>query len=340
MKTIYFTIFMTVAFIFNVKAQYVFNGCNTHAVYGDSLIGTSTYYDTTGFNSGSGGANITWDYSNLIIDTTGSLSHYYYDPATTPGSSNFPGAGLADLTPVGQYTYSTYSSDSTTILGVWDASLNCATSLYSDPQKLTCPFAFGNSMTDNYSGLGSCGAVNIYGTRTYMYDGYGTLILPMATYTNVTRAKIIDISTAGAASSIDTFYVWSDVNTEQAVFMYIYMKSITYNFVYKILESFSYSHVPAMVTNVQSIPIDQRFGITVYPNPFSTSAILDISNLDKIKNYELRFSIYDLLGNEGFQSVIHNPPFEINRGNLPNGMYFYKISGGQGIIGTGKLVIQ
>jgi len=341
MKKIYFTILLAGAFIFNVKAQYVFNGCNTHYAYGDSLIGTTTLYDTTGIIPGSAGTNITWNFADLTVDTIELLSHYYYDPATTPGSSSFPGAGLADLTPAGQYTYSSYSPDSTTALGVWGVPLNCATELLSDPQKLTCPFSFGNSITDNYSGCSNCGANTIHGTRIYTYDGYGTLILPMATYTDVTRSKIVDSSSTGTASSVNTFYIWSDVNSGQPVFMWISMKSITYDFVFKFVQSFSYSHIPTIVTNVQSELANQQSGIIVYPNPFNVSTTIKINN-ENLKNQTFEFIMYNLLGCEikHYQLTAGEKEFVIERNNLTEGMYFYKVVGKKEIIGTGKLIVN
>src|ERR1041385_7302617 len=82
-------------FIFSARAQYVFNSCNLHPVFGDSLIGTLQQYDTTGVNSGLAGANITWDYSGLSLTGTLPVYHYYFDPATDPWSVIFSSASVA-----------------------------------------------------------------------------------------------------------------------------------------------------------------------------------------------------------------------------------------------------
>lgn len=77
----------------------------------------------------------------------------------------------------------------------------------------------------------------------------------------------------------------------------------------------------------------------IYPNPFSTSATLRIYNRENAK-YE--FTMYDLFGREVRQFTIPQiaGQCKIERGNLPSGMYFYKVSDKEKIIGTGKIIIQ
>lgn len=80
--------------------------------------------------------------------------------------------------------------------------------------------------------------------------------------------------------------------------------------------------------------------LSIYPNPFSTSATLEIKNVEfGMKNVELR--IYDLLGRDLNGFVIRNSDsFIISRNNLPNGIYFYKVRNKKEIIANGKMVIQ
>lgn len=84
--------------------------------------------------------------------------------------------------------------------------------------------------------------------------------------------------------------------------------------------------------------------VLFYPNPFSNSTNLRITNHYESTKYELM--VYDLLGREVINSQFQAPNSELFRGNLQNGMYFYKLysiaSGkkqGQ-LIGSGKIIVQ
>ena len=76
----------------------------------------------------------------------------------------------------------------------------------------------------------------------------------------------------------------------------------------------------------------------VYPNPFSTSATLQINSAFKIQNAEL--CIYDLLGVE-VKRVNHISAHEIklNRDNLPSGVYFIQVRNNEQTI-TRKILIS
>ncbi|MEK6616277.1 MAG: GEVED domain-containing protein, partial [Bacteroidota bacterium] len=76
---------------------------------------------------------------------------------------------------------------------------------------------------------------------------------------------------------------------------------------------------------------------TIYPNPFSESATLRITN-PLITNYGLK--IYNVFGQDVYNKIIRNSPFVISRGDLPDGIYIYEIMGVDGVIGKGKLIIE
>ena len=75
---------------------------------------------------------------------------------------------------------------------------------------------------------------------------------------------------------------------------------------------------------------------TIYPNPFTSSATIKINA--EMQNVELR--IFNVPGQEVFRSAIKNKQYEIQRGNLPAGIYIYKVFAGEKMIGTGKLVAE
>ncbi|MBI3500660.1 MAG: PKD domain-containing protein [Bacteroidetes bacterium] len=78
---------------------------------------------------------------------------------------------------------------------------------------------------------------------------------------------------------------------------------------------------------------------TVYPNPFSETATLRITNGNRITNYELK--VFDLYGKEVNPSVIRNSEgFVIRKSNLAAGIYIYEVSSESGVVGKGKLVVS
>ena len=87
--------------------------------------------------------------------------------------------------------------------------------------------------------------------------------------------------------------------------------------------------------------------INIFPNPFTTSTTLEIKSQFINPKSPIIFEMYDIFGRKIKQQEIKNSKAEIPRGNLPSGIYFYKVSnllsfgGGWGeVIGTGKLVVE
>ena len=75
----------------------------------------------------------------------------------------------------------------------------------------------------------------------------------------------------------------------------------------------------------------------IYPNPFSNSATLQISN-GIITEYN--FKIYDIYGKEVRNQEVRSEKTEILKNELSDGIYFYMVKNNQQIIASGKIVIQ
>lgn len=79
--------------------------------------------------------------------------------------------------------------------------------------------------------------------------------------------------------------------------------------------------------------------IKFYPNPFSTSAKIAIDPSIELNNASI--SIVDLVGKKVWeQSNIKNYQLTIERGDLPDGLYFYKVLNNNAEIATGKVIIK
>ncbi|MBI4930392.1 MAG: T9SS type A sorting domain-containing protein [Bacteroidetes bacterium] len=85
---------------------------------------------------------------------------------------------------------------------------------------------------------------------------------------------------------------------------------------------------------------DNSFSHSVYPNPFSNSAIISLPNIQG-NNYD--FVMYDMLGNAVMKKENSSSnSIVIDRNNLPAGIYNYKITlrSTSNIIATGKVAVQ
>jgi hypothetical protein len=93
------------------------------------------------------------------------------------------------------------------------------------------------------------------------------------------------------------------------------------------------------VVNTTSISEDnlKNSKSTFFPNPFSSSAILKVNT--GLENATI--TIYDILGQEVLkESHLNGEEIKINKGNLANGNYYYKISQKELIIAKGKFIIE
>lgn len=90
---------------------------------------------------------------------------------------------------------------------------------------------------------------------------------------------------------------------------------------------------------VGTMLIDEKNeSLSIYPNPFNTSVSVEISDFSDNRAYELR--MYNTIGEEVLQSGLLNQTTSIQTGNLPSGIYYYKVFGTDGLIDSGKIISQ
>lgn len=77
-------------------------------------------------------------------------------------------------------------------------------------------------------------------------------------------------------------------------------------------------------------------GVSVAPNPFTESTVFTV---DSQKEYS--FELMDVLGKKVMSlNGLSDKQLEVSRGQLQNGIYFYKIYTTDGIVGNGKVIIR
>jgi hypothetical protein len=75
--------------------------------------------------------------------------------------------------------------------------------------------------------------------------------------------------------------------------------------------------------------------VSIYPNPISDKAYISIGDKD-----EARFFMYDITGRTVNSLIINNGEAVIEKGNLLQGVYFYRLIDAAGAVSTGKVVIK
>jgi len=80
--------------------------------------------------------------------------------------------------------------------------------------------------------------------------------------------------------------------------------------------------------------------LQIYPNPFSTSADINISPLVNMATNNLKFELYDIYGRSVKNFIIQSSNFRLDKGNLPSGIYFYKVTGNNAQEIAGKIIIE
>lgn len=94
--------------------------------------------------------------------------------------------------------------------------------------------------------------------------------------------------------------------------------------------------VSSIITGTENVLVE-NVAVKVYPNPFSEQTTLEVEG----GNYQkLQLKIYDVMGRDVLQYLSTENKIQIQRGNLVQGVYIYRLEGDGELINTGKIIIQ
>lgn len=135
------------------------------------------------------GPNQTWDFSSATLDLNAATCSFV-DPGATPYGASYPTANLAQsVTYLGTTAYNYFNLVPARLDMLAEDVGSGDETIYTDPKTpLEFPFSYPNYFIDYFTYDGT----NYSVSRAYM--GYGTVILPTGTYTNVVKMA----STSGA----------------------------------------------------------------------------------------------------------------------------------------------
>lgn len=321
--------FFTLTFLSVVSfAQPVLTDANTNLIIGDTYTFNTI---NTVVPEGNAGANQTWDFSTLVSASTVAAS------ATSAAGGLIPTASLKYSYVGGTETYYKTSNTELTTLGI---SANAVFMNYADPEKfLSFPFQMNDTYSDTWNTTFFSG-MNFYrsGTTTVTADGYGTIILPGGTYTNVLRVKTVQVYT----DSIIGVAMYANYTNE----MYSFYKPGNhqplvniFNLDYDIsgntfLVSGAY-YLSTVVSAIKDINENKIADLEIFPNPASRK--LNVSF--KENKYEnLSFALMDLTGKLVPINVIQsNNTYSIESGKTSAGIYQLNILSNNKLIASRKV---
>lgn len=151
--------------------------------------------ETTTFAPGSAGANQVWDFSQLIpegaYDTT-----YYIVPEGTPYEADYPSSNIVGKFGSDSYGYYQITGDKLFFWGQADPTT--ALVLTNPATYFVSPVTFGTFVLDTIAGSLNAGPLSgsVTGEVFLEGDGYGTLMTPDATYSDVLRIKTTTVAIA------------------------------------------------------------------------------------------------------------------------------------------------
>lgn len=303
------------------KAQPVLTATNSIPSLGESF----TWVANMPASPGGSGPNVTWNFTSLSYLGTANLD--VVSPSSIPSNSMFPGANFSYSISSGQYQTLTVTSNTLTRNTNNNGSF-LSTYCTIDPEEvLRFPLTYLNSYTDTWKGKWISGCTFTpcirSGTTNVVADGYGTIILPVGTYSNVLRVthyvNVIDSIWMGS---------WS-IQTNTTTRYHWYIPGLHHPIAYR--EGFTHpaaSYLGFCYLNGVALGLaEQNSGlrtITVGPNP--TSDFVNFYITDNI-NSAIEICIYDMNGRQILKQEFENSleHIKIDVKDLQEGLYLATI---------------
>lgn len=326
MKKILLFVFAT-GFSMANFAQTTINGSDVNPNVGDSYTDNSANY----MSPGNAGANQTWDLSTLTSSAT---------MTTNVTASTTNGANMQIDNGTGNMVYENINSSAQEIMAIYSAGNNVMISYTNGEKVFQFPFTYNATYSDSFratfttNGYPAVRAGNGIGT----VDGYGTLILPNQTITDVVRVNYqqdyydtIDIGTPYIIHYTTNNYYWFRAGTH---FVLATISDANYG------GQTSQYAIYTNATNVGIATIEGVEGITILGNPVQSQLNFLVEAND---SKEIEYSLVDLSGQVVYQTntttvLPGSNQLSINTDNLAKGMYALKISNGDAFIS--KLIVK
>ncbi len=324
MKKAFYLLGFAMCLFSKLWAQPTLTAATTNPVVGDVFnfhycIGSAI---TT---TGPTGAGVTWNFAFL---TQSSMDTSTYVACTsTPYCDSFPGSNIAATDGHGNYSYYTTSTGGFVYNG---SEYYASRNYYTNPiDFLYYPLTYNSTHTDTgHQDYTSSGGYGTY-LDTFQYDGYGTLMLPTGTYTNVVRVfeqqHLVQHLSSGTSDYGSRYYSWYVAGTHAPLLSLHYTESSGY---YGLSSGYYSTKSSTLVEDINKL--SGKF--TLFPNPANNELTIDAANG--------AFDTYVITNGMG-ASIMHgyidSRQTKVDISRLPQGIYYVRLAG-SGNTGNSKFI--
>jgi hypothetical protein len=312
----------------------------------------TVFEDTvTGISPGNSGPGQVWDFTQLQLQATDTIN--FEDAANSPYANQFTNSNLVSHN-VRDSVYAYYTADQSGFYlnGSFEesAAINSGFHYLPPVTIIPVPFSMGSTHISNgcltYFSNNSGTSFKLVHLQidSMLGDGNGMLKVPGAVYNNTLRIRIL-------STTVDSIFL--DVTgTGSYTF---FSANIQRNIRYSWFRQGSPSYLLGIVVNYANPAITERveyaaplgpvagikndteeFSVKVYPNP--ASQFIHISTDDT--GNDLRFKLFAAAGQQVIDRQINgSSTISLSALKLNNGLYYYHIISGTGLLSSGKLII-
>lgn len=319
MRKIYF---LAVAFVFVSRAnsQPTIQSTGINPIVGEAF----TIYNCDWVSEGNSGANETWDLSAMQVNSS-------YDLTIAAATGSTPNANI-DNNYGGQSHMYQFNNSSEQL--VYNQLAGTTMITFSDPMKMMeFPLTDAMGFTDDFSATFTSSGYSFTraGTMEGISDGWGTLITPEGTFTDVIRVRLTQTFT-------DTYSLGT---IDYDIVSYIWYKSGYHAPIANVVSMTTSVSAPNLYSEymeVDNLGLSEsnNDNVQVYPNPAKDELNLKLTGSNTIEQIQ----ITDMNGN-----ILMDIPVseiqsigKISISELTNGIYFVRVVGNKGQIDMLKFV--
>jgi len=312
--------------------------------YVNPTIGTTDLansYDASLYTEGPSGANVTWDFSS--ISSIGSASVDWKDPSSNTNSGQFSGTNIIGDQPGGIFFAKSNGSEWTMVGSILSGIV--IDNYSADPRELLkFPLTYQTVYNETFDGTQDNGTLSYDrgGTIKIEGDGYGTLILPYGTITNVLRVKVTTIYSdiylgTTIADYEDVSYQWYHGANKYFLLSWGYLDASVGGG--SPIRSYIGNFLDQTSVGIEDNSF-KHFAFSMAPNPARNQIEIKFDS-DSRENMSLE--IFDMTGRNVMTKTIAENVGEVNEiidvGNLKRGLYSVILKYNDGILSQ-KLIIE